>query len=558
MDRRSFLQGLLASAGAGALGTGCSVAANDVDDSIPEAARAFAAMNTAVPDASFEAERILPFNPFDPVRLPRGRNRSVLVVGGGIAGLAAALELAERGYKVTLKEAAPYLGGRLHTRTETLRTGTFRVEHGLHMWFHQYYNFYDILARLDLLKNFKPFEEVYFKFRTYQDEVIRSVGPYPFNLINIIQESPNLNLLDAAKTFGAVGDIIFYNHATNYRRFDQLSFEDWGRRTGVDKKFWDIIMYPAASVTLNDPAKLSAAEMLLYMHFYFIGHPRAFRRIVTTTDHGTAVIDPWADRLRALGVDIQMGAPVGGLRVTGGRVVGEVNGANYDHVILATDVPGTKKIVDASIATDRASTTALTTLKSRLGALAIAPHYEVLRVWLDKPTRPRPAREAVIETSQYRPINLVALFHMLEDESAEWAKRTGGSIIELHLYNTPELKGLGADAIWARVESTVHEILPELEGARPLDFSLGSYDNFTSFEVGQGEGRPTAIYPKLIGLGGLALAGDWVHTHSPTALMERAVTSGREAANHVLLSDRVRQTVVFAAKSRGPGILPRF
>ena len=43
---------------------------------------------------------IQPKNPWDPARLPAGVRRKVLVVGGGLAGLSAALELAERGYEV--------------------------------------------------------------------------------------------------------------------------------------------------------------------------------------------------------------------------------------------------------------------------------------------------------------------------------------------------------------------------------------------------------------------------------------------------------------------------
>jgi isorenieratene synthase len=183
----------------------------------------------------------------------------------------------------------------------------------------------------------------------------------------------------------------------------------------------------------------------------------------------------------------------------------------------------------------------------------------VLRVWLDKGTGNRPFHQSVIETPEHHPINLLALFHMLEDESKDWAARTGGSVIEFHLYNTPHLAGLGEDEVWNRIRPIAEEILPEIRGARALDFSMGSFDNFTSFGVGEGLGRPTPNFPRLqAGLPNLALAGDWVHALFPCALMERAVATGREAANDILLQDRVRQSVVYTAKKHGPGILPRF
>jgi len=39
--------------------------------------------------------------------------RNILVVGGGIAGITAALEAAEAGYEVLVVEKNPYLGGRV-------------------------------------------------------------------------------------------------------------------------------------------------------------------------------------------------------------------------------------------------------------------------------------------------------------------------------------------------------------------------------------------------------------------------------------------------------------
>ncbi len=40
-------------------------------------------------------------------------NRKILVIGGGISGLTAALEAAEAGSQVIITEKAPYLGGRV-------------------------------------------------------------------------------------------------------------------------------------------------------------------------------------------------------------------------------------------------------------------------------------------------------------------------------------------------------------------------------------------------------------------------------------------------------------
>ncbi len=45
--------------------------------------------------------------------LTRGSPQTLLVVGGGIAGLTAAIEAAEVGRDVVLVEQNPYLGGRV-------------------------------------------------------------------------------------------------------------------------------------------------------------------------------------------------------------------------------------------------------------------------------------------------------------------------------------------------------------------------------------------------------------------------------------------------------------
>jgi carotenoid phi-ring synthase / carotenoid chi-ring synthase len=74
----------------------------------------------------------------------------VVVVGAGIAGLAAATGLAERGVSVELLERQEYLGGRVGGWTDQLVDGTQVANNrGFHAFFRQYYNLRMLLRRTD-------------------------------------------------------------------------------------------------------------------------------------------------------------------------------------------------------------------------------------------------------------------------------------------------------------------------------------------------------------------------------------------------------------------------
>src|SRR3954451_2888997 len=178
-----------------------------------------------------------------PTQVPDDSGTAV-VVGGGIAGVSAALVLAERGVPVELLEAAPALGGRLGTWRRTLPDGTpVTVEHGYHGFFRQYYTLRAILRRLDTELGF-----------------LRDVGGYPIegrdpawapedftdlprvplaNLAALVWKSPSFRLRDLRKVDGRealemlrydpVATFAKHDHRTTAELLDAFGFSERGR-----------------------------------------------------------------------------------------------------------------------------------------------------------------------------------------------------------------------------------------------------------------------------------------------------------------------------------------
>jgi len=203
---------------------------------------------------------------------------------------------------------------------------------------------------------------------------------------------------------------------------------------------------------------------------------------------------------------------------------------------------------------------ALAELRSIVNQVPIAPLYKVVRVWFDKQLARACKTVAgcpdVMETPDFTPVNLIAQYHLLERQSAAWANKTGGSIFEFHCY-TWTLGDMPDEQVWQSIAPAVHQVYPEMADStwKVLAVHVNSYQNFPSFRVGTNRHRAGSDLATRIGLNGLHFAGDWLRPGYPSALMERAVSTGREAANAILLEHHVRQVPLKVTSSHGPGFL---
>jgi isorenieratene synthase len=122
-----------------------------------------------------------------------------------------------------------------------------------------------------------------------------------------------------------------------------------------------------------------------------------------------------------------------------------------------------------------------------------------------------------------------------QDEFVEWAKRTGGEVIELHVYLAQrELASAPPEVVRDLVSREVVRAWPELEGAIVHVEHFVNERTFDKQGVGYAQHQPrmrTSV-PNLL------LCGSWIKVDAAVHDMEKAVTTGIQAANAVLAQSR--------------------
>ncbi|MBE9007784.1 FAD-dependent oxidoreductase [Fortiea sp. LEGE XX443] len=270
----------------------------------------------------------------DTLDLPQILNqaKTVVVIGGGLAGLACAYELSQRGFVVTLLEKSPQLGGKIASWQVEAAGETFMMEHGFHGFFPQYYNLNSLVAELGITNNFQSlnFYSVVYQDSKYKPEVFRpSSSAFPWNIVDLAIASPNrfrwginLTKIKHLQVFQAITG---FQREKNYQRFDNISVADWVK-TEFPQGLYDLYFLPFAKSSLNAPDVMSVGELMQFFHFYFFGNPEGLAFNGTKDDMSTSLVQPIAKAIKQQGGKIITDATVTEI-VT---VDGKIDGVKYD------------------------------------------------------------------------------------------------------------------------------------------------------------------------------------------------------------------------------------
>jgi carotenoid phi-ring synthase / carotenoid chi-ring synthase len=465
--------------------------------------------------------------------------KSVGIIGGGLAGVSAAIFLAERGFKVKIFEKETYLGGKVGSWPVKFDDGySTQVEHGFHAFFRQYYNLRNLLKKIDAFKDLIPIDDYLILTKKH--------GNFGFKDISTV---PVLNILSMAKTgiysykdamlnpgFRKMTSLLSYEREKTFSKFDNVSFKDFADDVKLPPEM-QLMFTTFSRAFFAEPQYISMAELIKSFHSYFLSNDLGLLYDVLNDDFEDTLWKPAKNYLDKHKSTISLDSKITSFKKNGDQFI--INDERFDYAIIASDVKGTKNIIKNS---DYFRNEHLDFF-NQMTNLKQSQRYSVLRVWIDKDLRR--GVPFFIFTDALKILDSVTIYHRMEKSSEEWVKKNGGGIFELHSYAVPD--DFPQEEIRNQFLKEFEEYFPEIKGYKVKYEYLQVKDDFTAFHTNLFKTRPQVKTE----VENLFLAGDWVRLECPAMLMEAATTSAMVASNSIFRNEGLKEEPMLSVPLKG-------
>ncbi len=435
---------------------------------------------------------------------------SVAVVGGGLAGITAGLRLADAGWRVTLLESTPRLGG----LTYSFRRGELDVDNGQHVFLRCCTAYRALLDRLGVTDRVTLQPRLDIPVRDPGTGVgarlTRTGLPAPLHLSGTLLRYGHLSLAERVR---------FVPAALALRRLDPTdpgvdaqSFAGWlaghGQSPRAVDALWDLVGVATLNATAGE-ASLALAATVFQIGLLTKADAAdvGWSRVPLRDLHG----EPAGAALAAAGATVRTNAKVEAVqpRGTGWSVTAGGAPLDVDRVVLAVPPAAAERLLPPD---------SVDLPAGWADALGSSPIINVHVVY------DRRVLDGAFVAGVGTPVQWVF------DRTEPSGYRGPGQYVAASLSAAGDLVDRPVAELRDRFLPELAALLPAARQARVLDFFV-SRERHATFRPAPGSARlrPPARTRAL----GLYLAGTWTATGWP-ATMESAVRSGNAAADALL------------------------
>ena len=437
-----------------------------------------------------------------------------IVIGGGFAGLSAAVALVQKGARVLVLEARPRLGGRATSYSDRV-TGEV-VDNGQHVIFGCYDETFRFLRAIgaDQDVHFQPSLHVRYVDRSNKRVSLTSSHlPPPFHLVAAVLECDAMGAAERLAVLRMIGPL---RHAGRDRRGDwrtgvarlDETVREWLVRHGQGPRLRELLWEPLALAALNQHPDLAAAPPFARVLADLCGRrPSDAALGIPSRPLEQFYAEPARAFIESRGGEVRTKSPAK-VVVVNRRLVGvECGGELLTTRAVISAVPwfALGRLFDKP-------PSVLDRLLTRAGAMSSAP-IATVNLWFDRAVLDEPFVGLVGRTMQW-------VF------DKRFAFGTDASHLSLVSSGAERLMRMSNRELIALALDELSVAIPTARAAA-LEHASVIRERRATFSLAPGQ--PQRPDTKTT-IGGLFLAGDWIETGLPSTI-ESAVASGHRSAH---------------------------
>ena len=448
-------------------------------------------------------------------------SKHVIIIGGGLAGLSAAVRLAESGFRITLLERRPYLGGRASSYPVSPSSEEL-VDNCQHVLLKSCTNLIDFYRRIDSYRNITFFDRIPFLDERARLSFLKgSILPAPLHMLPSFLRFKPLEWKDRFRVMYALSGML--RERQNLQNLDGISMLDWlQKHKQTDRTieaFWRVVLVSA----LNEDIEVVSARYGIQAFLDgVLKQKKAFHVGIPSVPLSRLYTEPSLKFLGERNAGIRLRCQVKSI---------EVHDSLVQRIELKEGAPLAADYYVSSVPPDvllRLLPESVVNSMEVFGNLRQLQSSPITAVylWLDR-------KVTDLEYAALPGRQLQWMFNKSPD-------RNGASQLGLVVSASRKLLPLGRSEILEQAVRELKEIFP---AARQAEVVRGVVikEPFATFSCRTGSDalRPDQQTP----IRNLFVAGDWTRTGWPPT-MEGAVRSGYRCAELILTAEGIQKSLM--------------